>query len=62
MKHFCNARNIILYIQDIEIINVFCDGVDDVKIIEEIAMKEPKMMAGLLTVADVCITASETQA
>jgi hypothetical protein len=62
MKHFYNARNIILYIQDIEIINAFCDGVNDVKIIEEIAMKEPKTMVGLLTVADVCIKASETQA
>jgi hypothetical protein len=62
MKHFCNARNAIPYIQDIEIINAFCDGVSDVKIVEEIAMKKPKMVVDLLTVADVCIEASEAQA
>jgi hypothetical protein len=31
MRYFCNARNAIPYIQDIEIINVFRDGVSDLK-------------------------------
>jgi hypothetical protein len=39
VKHFCNARNTIPYIQDIEIINAFRDGVGDIKTVEEIAMK-----------------------
>jgi hypothetical protein len=59
---FCNARNVILHIQDIEIINVFCDGISDIKIVEEIAMKKPKTMANLLTVTDICIEASEAWA
>jgi hypothetical protein len=58
-KHFCNARNDIQYIQDIEIINAFRHGVNDLKIVEEIAMKKPKMVSDLLAVADVCIEASE---
>jgi hypothetical protein len=62
VKHFYNARNAILYIQDIEIINVFPDGVSDIKTVEEIAMNYPKMVADLLAVADVCIEASEDQA
>jgi hypothetical protein len=62
VKHFCNARNTIPYIQDIEIINVFCAGVSDIKIVEEIAIKKPRMVADLLTVADVCIEASEAGA
>jgi hypothetical protein len=33
--------------------------VSDIKTIEEIHMKKPKMVADLLTVADVCIEASE---
>jgi hypothetical protein len=45
VKHFCNAKNAILYIQDIEIINTFCDGVSDIKIVEEITMKKPKTVA-----------------
>jgi hypothetical protein len=57
MKHFCNARNATPYIQDIEVINAFCDGVSDIKTVEEIAMKKPKMVADLLAVADVCIEA-----
>jgi hypothetical protein len=61
IKYFCNARNAIPYIQDIEIINAFHDGVNDIKTVEEIAMKKPKMVADLLTVADVCIEASEAQ-
>jgi fructose 1,6-bisphosphatase len=59
VKHFCNTRNTISYIQDIEIINAFRDGVSDIKTIEEIAMKKPKIVADLLAVADVCIVASE---
>jgi hypothetical protein len=59
MKHFCNARNAILYIQDIEIINAFWDGVNDIKTVEEITMKKPRTMADLLTIADVCIEACE---
>jgi hypothetical protein len=62
VKRFCNARNGILHIQDIEIINAFCDGVSDLKTVEEIAMKKPKTLADLLAVADVCIEASEARA
>jgi hypothetical protein len=61
VKCFCNARNAISYIQDLEIINAFCDKVSDIKIVEEIAMKKPKTVADLLTVADVCIEASEAR-
>jgi hypothetical protein len=60
VKCFYNARNAILNIQDIEIINAFCDGVSDIKIVQEIAMKKPKLVADLLGVADVCIEGSET--
>jgi hypothetical protein len=59
VKHFCNTRNTIPYIQDIEIINAFCDGVSDIKTMEEITMKKPRTMVDLLTVAEVCIEASE---
>jgi hypothetical protein len=31
-----------MYIQNIEIINAFCDGVSNIKTVEEIAMKKPK--------------------
>jgi hypothetical protein len=62
VKHFCNARNAILHIQDIEIIDAFRDGVSDIKTVEEIAMKKPKMVADLLAVADICIEASEARA
>jgi hypothetical protein len=62
VKHFCNTRNAIPYIQDIEIINIFRDGVSDIKTVEEIAMKKPKMVADLLAVADVCMEASEARA
>jgi hypothetical protein len=34
MKYFYNARNAIPNIQDIEIINVFRDGVSNIKIVE----------------------------
>jgi hypothetical protein len=61
VKCFCNARNAIPYIQDIEIINAFHDGVSDIKTIEEITMKKPKIVADLLAVVDVCIEASEAQ-
>jgi hypothetical protein len=62
VKRFCNARNAIPHIQDIEIINAFHDGVSDIKTVEEIAMKKPRMVANLLAVADVCIEASEARA
>jgi hypothetical protein len=62
VKHFYNARNAIPYIQDIELINVFHDGVGDIKMVEEIALKKPKTVAGLLTVVDICIEASEARA
>jgi hypothetical protein len=62
VKHFCNARNDISYIQDIKIINAFCDEVSDNKTIEEITMKKPKIVGDLLTVADMCIEASEARA
>jgi fructose 1,6-bisphosphatase len=61
VKHFSNARNTIPYIQDIEIIDAFHDGVSDIKTMEEIAMKKPKMVADLLAVTDTCIEASEAQ-
>jgi hypothetical protein len=62
VKCFCKARNAIPHIQDIKIINAFCDDVSDIKTMEEIAMKKPKTMADLLSVADVCIEASEAWA
>jgi hypothetical protein len=62
VKHFYNARNAIPYIQDIDIIDAFCDGVSDIKTVEEIAMKKLKMVADLLAVIDVCIKASEARA
>jgi hypothetical protein len=62
MKCFCNARNAVPYIQDIKIINVFHDGVSDIKTVEKIAMKKPKTVADLLAVVDVCIEASEARA
>jgi hypothetical protein len=62
VKHFSNARNAIPYIQDIKIINTFYDGVSNIKTDKEIAIKKPKMMVGLLAIADVCIEASEAQA
>jgi hypothetical protein len=34
VKCFCNVRNDILHIQDIETINAFCDGISDVKTVE----------------------------
>jgi hypothetical protein len=55
VKHFCNARNTIPYIQDIEIVNAFHDGVNDIKTMEEIAMKKPKTVVDPLAVTDVCI-------
>jgi hypothetical protein len=62
VKYFCNARNVIPYIQDIEIINVFRDRVSDIKTVEEITMKKPKVVADLLAVANVCIEASKARA
>jgi hypothetical protein len=62
IKYFCNVRNAIPYIQDIEVINAFCDGVSDIKMVKEIAMKKPKTVVDLLMVADVCIEAFEERA
>jgi hypothetical protein len=62
VKHFYNNRNAILYIQDIEIINAFRDGVNDIKTIEDIAMKKPNMVTNLRTVINVCIEAFEVRA
>jgi hypothetical protein len=59
VKHFYNARNTIPHIQDIEIINAFRNGINDLKTIEEIAMKKSKTVADLLVVVDICIEASE---
>jgi hypothetical protein len=42
VKCFYNVRNAIPYIQDIEIINAFCDGVSDIKTVEEIAIRSPE--------------------
>jgi hypothetical protein len=61
VKCFCNVRNAIPYIQGIKVINAFHDGVSDIKMVEEIAMKKRKTVADLLTVADVCIEASKAQ-
>jgi hypothetical protein len=64
VKHFYNAKNVIPYIQDIEIINALRDRVSDIKTMEEITMKKPRMlmMADLLTDANVCIEAYEAWA
>jgi hypothetical protein len=59
VKHFYITRNAIPYIQDIKIINAIHDGVNDIKTMEEIAIKKPRMVADLLAVADICIEASE---
>jgi hypothetical protein len=61
VNHFCNARNTIPNIQGIEIINAFRDGVSDIKTVEEITMKEPKMVADLLAVVDIYIEASKAR-
>jgi hypothetical protein len=61
VKRFYNVRNTIPYIQNIEIINVFHNGVRNIKTVEEITMKKPKTVVDLLTVTDVCIEASEAQ-
>jgi hypothetical protein len=62
VKRFCNARNAIPYIQDIEFISVIRNRVSDIKTVEEIAMKKLKTVANLLAVADMCIEASEARA
>jgi hypothetical protein len=62
VKHFYNAKNTISYIQDIKIVNAFCDGVNNIKTVEEIAMKKPRTVVDLLAVADICIEASEAWA
>jgi hypothetical protein len=62
IKCFCNARNAISNIHNIDIINAFCNRVSDIKTVEEIARKKSKTVVDLLTVADVCIEALEAQA
>jgi hypothetical protein len=62
VKCFCNVRNAIPYIQDIEIINAFCDGVSNIKTVEEITMKKTGMVADLLVVVDICIEGFKAQA
>jgi hypothetical protein len=62
VKHFCNARNATLYIEDNEITNTFPNGLSNIKIMEEITMKKPRTVADLLAVTDVCIAASEAYA
>jgi hypothetical protein len=54
-KYFYKASNAIPHIQDIKIINAFHDGMSNIKTVKEIAMKKPKIVVDLLTVADVCI-------
>jgi hypothetical protein len=61
VKCFCNTRNSMPYIQDIEVINVFRDGVSNIKTVEKIAMKKPNMVDELLAVTDVCIETSEAR-
>jgi hypothetical protein len=61
VEGFCNARNAISYIQVIEIINAFRDEVGNIKTVEEITMKKPKMVADLLMVTDTCIEAFEAR-
>jgi hypothetical protein len=62
VKHFCNTRNAIPYIQDIEIINAYHNGVSDLKTMEEITMKKPKTVADLLAITAMCIEAFEARA
>jgi hypothetical protein len=62
VKHFWNTRNAIPNIQDIKIINAFHDRVTDIKNVEEITMKKPKIVANLLAVANECIEVSEDRA
>jgi hypothetical protein len=62
VKYFYNAGNTIIIIQDIEIINAFWDGVSDIKTIEEITMKKPKLVSDLLAVTNVCIETSKAWA
>jgi hypothetical protein len=59
VKCFCKDRDTISYNEDIEIISTLCDKVSDIKTIEEIAMKKPRMVDDLPVVTDVCIYASE---
>jgi hypothetical protein len=59
VKHFYNARNSILYIQDIKVINAICDGVSDIMTMEEIDMKKPKTVSDPLAIANVCIESSK---
>jgi hypothetical protein len=62
VKYFYNTKNIIPYVQYIEIINAFHDRVSDIKTVEDIYMKKPRTVVDLLAVADICIEASEARA
>jgi hypothetical protein len=62
VKYFCNVINGIPHIQNIEIINVFRDGIIDIKTVEEIATNKPKTVVHPLAVADICKEASEARA
>jgi hypothetical protein len=62
IKHFCNTKKAIPHIQDIKIINASRDGVTDLKTVEEIAMKKPKMVVDLLPIVNECIEASKVRA
>jgi hypothetical protein len=44
VKCFCNARNAIPYIQYIEIINAFHDGVSDIKTVEEYSEARARLL------------------
>jgi hypothetical protein len=59
---FLQCQNAIPYVQDIKIINAFCGGISDIKTVEEITMKKPKIVVDLLTVMDTCIEATEARA
>jgi hypothetical protein len=61
VKYFCSARNANPNIQDIKIINVFHDGVSNLKTVEEITMKKPKTVANLLMIIDVCTESSKAR-
>jgi hypothetical protein len=49
-------------IQDTEVINAFRDSLSDLKTLDEIAVKKPKMVVDMVTVADECIESSEARA
>jgi hypothetical protein len=62
VKYFCNVRNVNPYIQDIEIINTFRDGISNLKTVEEITMKKLKTVVGLFAITNICIEISKARA